>query len=389
VSARRLRLALSGLVLSTLLTGLVGCGAAPQLRGRIAGVRNMADLAAKNGAMKCAPRELAMARAHLEFSELALAEGSLTRAQAQLDTAEANAKAALGQSPPEFCTDAAPAPGDRDGDGYRDPDDRCPDKAETYNGYQDTDGCPDDPDTDGDGLTDSKDPCPTLAEDMDQFLDGDGCPELDNDLDGLEDTKDECPNEAEDPEGYEDTNGCPDLDNDLDEVPDLTDECPNTPGQKEKAPLGCPIKPALVVVTDCEVKITQQIHFETAKDKIRPESFPILDAVVEVLENNSAIKLQVQGHTDDVGTNKYNLDLSDRRAGSVRKYLVSHGISVERLQSKGFGEEVPLVENNSTENRALNRRVQFMRTEGHKEGCGEAKTGAESATSPSTPSGSP
>ena len=359
------------------------------MRGRIAGVRNIAELAAKNGAMNCAPRELALARAHLEFSELALAEGSLSRAQAQLATAEANANAALGQSPPEHCSGLTePLAGDRDGDGYLDPADSCPEAAETYNGFQDGDGCPDDPDTDGDGLSDSHDPCPIAAEDVDQYLDADGCPEADNDLDGVDDAKDACPLDPEDPEGYEDADGCPDLDNDGDEVPDLEDECPNTPGQKVAAPKGCPLN-SLVVVTDCEVKITQQIHFETGKDKIRPESFPILDAVVEVLENNADIKLQIQGHTDDVGTNKNNMDLSTRRAASVRKYLVSHGVGVERLESAGFGEEVPLVENNSTENRALNRRVQFMRTEGQKAGCGEAKTGAESATSTSTPSGSP
>jgi OmpA-OmpF porin, OOP family len=380
----------SRLVLCCLLVSLgSGCKAATQMRGRIAGVRNIAELAAQNGAMKCAPRELALARAHLEFSELALAEGSLSLAEAQLDTAETNAKAALGQSPPEHCTAGAPQPGDRDGDGYLDTADQCPDAPEPFNALQDEDGCPDEPDTDGDGLVDSKDPCPVLAEDVDQYLDGDGCPELDNDLDGIEDAKDECPTEPEDPEGYEDQNGCPDLDNDGDEVPDLDDECPNTPGQKEQAPKGCPIKPALVVVTDCEVKITQQIHFETGKDKIKPESYPILDAVVDVLEKSSAIKLQIQGHTDDVGTNKANMSLSDRRAASVRKYLVAKGIAVDRLQSLGFGEEVPLVENNSTENRALNRRVQFMRTEGHKAGCGEVKNEAESASSPSTSSGSP
>lgn len=365
-----------------LLLLLLGCQAAPQLRGRIAGVRNITELAAQNGAMKCAPRELALARAHLQFSDLALAEGSLSRAQAQLDAAEANAKAALGQSPPEHCSGAPQAlPGDRDGDGLLDPDDRCPDQPENYNAFQDEDGCPDDKDTDADGIVDSQDACPVLAEDLDQYLDADGCPEVDNDLDGIEDAKDACPNDAEDPDGYDDQDGCPDLDNDGDEVPDLTDECPNTPGQKEQAPLGCPLKPALVVVTDCEVKITQQIHFETGKDKIKPESYPILDAVVDVLQKSSAIKLQVQGHTDDVGTNKANLDLSERRAAAVRKYLIGKGISLERLESKGFGEEVPLVENNSTQNRALNRRVQFMRTEGYKAGCGEAKSGAESASS--------
>jgi outer membrane protein OmpA-like peptidoglycan-associated protein len=100
-----------------------------------------------------------------------------------------------------------------------------------------------------------------------------------------------------------------------------------------------------------------------------------------VLEKNPAIKLEIQGHTDDIGTNKYNQDLSDRRAASVRKYLVSHGIAPDRLKSKGYGEESPIVPNDSTSNRSLNRRVQFMRTEGTKAECaaGEANSTANSA----------
>ena len=124
-----------------------------------------------------------------------------------------------------------------------------------------------------------------------------------------------------------------------------------------------------MVVTDCEVKITQQIHFEFNKDKIRPESFPVLDAVVEVMQKNPEIKLEVQGHTDNKGSSKYNKDLSNRRAHSVMKYLVSHGVEMSRLTSHGYGFERPLVDNSTDMNRALNRRVQFVRTEGVKEGC--------------------
>jgi len=122
-------------------------------------------------------------------------------------------------------------------------------------------------------------------------------------------------------------------------------------------------------VTDCEVKITQQIHFEFNKDKIRPESFPVLDAVVEALQKNPNIKIEVQGHTDNKGAAAYNKNLSDRRAASVMKYLVSHGVTASRLTSHGYGFERPLVDNSTETNRALNRRVQFVRTEGVKEGC--------------------
>src|SRR5262245_6826963 len=139
--------------------------------------------------------------------------------------------------------------------------------------------------------------------------------------------------------------------------------CPMEPGPAGGDRPGCP-KKSLVIVTDKEIKITQQIHFEFDKDKIRPESFPILDAVVDVLRTNSKIKLEIQGHTDNKGAAAYNEKLSDRRAASVRKYLVAHGIDADRLTSKGYGMKVPIVPNTSDQNRALNRRVQFVRTEG-------------------------
>jgi OOP family OmpA-OmpF porin len=350
----------------------IACDKAPNLRGRIAGLHEIADQAERNGAVVCAPRELALTRAYTEFAEMELKKGALARASAFVEKAELNAEATKLQSPPEYCTDQPVSkPGDRDGDGYLDPADTCPDEPENFQGFEDLDGCPDDPDTDGDGLRDSVDPCPIQAEDPDQYLDTDGCPEPDNDYDTIPDSADKCPMDPEDPDGYEDTDGCPDNDNDGDTVVDLTDQCPNSPGQAEKDPLGCSIKPQLVVVTDCEVKITQQIHFAYNKAIVKPESYPILDAVLEVLTRNESIKLEIQGHTDDRGSDSYNKSLSDQRAAAVRKYLVSHGVPPERLESKGYGEERPIVDNDTDENRALNRRVQFIRTEGQKSGCGQ------------------
>lgn len=352
------------------------CAAAPKLRGQIEGLEEITEQAERNGAVRCAPRELAMAQSHLKFARIEMAQGFLSKASRHLWIAEPNANAALFLSPPQYCTDRGfveagptPQPGDRDGDGYLDPEDQCPDEPENYNGYEDENGCPDDPDTDGDGLTDSKDTCVLDPEDADQYLDEDGCPEIDNDLDTLLDAKDTCPNDPEDPDGYEDEDGCPDPDNDKDTVPDLTDQCPNEIGSSTNEPLGCPTKPALVVVTDCEVKITQQIHFEYNKATIRSESFPVLDAVVDVMAKNPTIKLEVQGHTDNRGGAQYNKSLSEKRAESVMKYLVAHGVEASRLTSNGYGFDRPLVPNTTDQNRALNRRVQFIRTEGAKEGC--------------------
>ncbi len=221
------------------LVAVAGCAQAPQLRGQIAGLEKIVEQAERNGAMRCAPRELAVARSQLQFATLELDQGFVSKAQAHFDRAAPNAGAALDLSPPQYCAERA----------FVEP--------------------PADPDTDGDGIPDSLDACVLDPEDKDGYLDDDGCPELDNDLDGIPDVSDKCPNEAEDPDGFEDEDGCPDPDNDKDTVLDVQDQCPNEPGSTTHQPLGCPSNP-FVVVTDCEVKITQQIHFEYNKDKIRP-----------------------------------------------------------------------------------------------------------------------
>lgn len=348
--------------------GLGACAKASVMRGKIEGLEKLAGQAERNGAVRCAPRELAMAKSHLRFALLELDEGFLSRASYHLQVAEPNAHAAYDLSPPQFCAErgfviSKPRIGDRDGDGYLDPDDKCPDQPETWNGFEDQDGCPDDPDTDKDGIPDSRDSCVLEPEDKDNYLDEDGCPELDNDLDGILDTVDKCPNDPEDPDGYEDTDGCPDPDNDGDGVLDVDDMCPNEAGPPGGDRPGCPKKPSLAIVTDTEIKILQQIHFEYDKDKIRKESFPIIDAVADLLKQTSKIKIEVQGHTDNRGQPAYNQKLSERRANSVMKALVERGIESGRLRAKGYGMTRPIVPNDSDQNRALNRRVQFVRTE--------------------------
>src|SRR6202041_1599888 len=128
---------------------------------------------------------------------------------------------------------------------------------------------------------------------------------------------------------------------------------------------GCPRKSTLIVVTEKEIRITQQIQFEFNKAVIKPGiSYKILDEVVSVLVDNQKFDIEVQGHTDNVGADAYNMNLSQTRADAVRAYLVSHGVAASRLISKGYGFHQPLVPNDTPANRALNRRVQFIRTEG-------------------------
>lgn len=344
---------------------LVGssCAAGPVTRGRIDGLEAIVKEAEANGAVRCAPRELALAKSHVRFAQVRLDQGNLSAAQGHLEIAEPNAHAALANSPADTCaSEVSSRAGDRDGDGIPDASDSCPDQRETYNGYEDLDGCPDDPDTDGDGVPDSRDACPLQPEDKDGYLDDDGCPDPDNDADGIPDDKDACPNEPEDPDGFQDEDGCPDEDNDNDTVNDVDDLCPNTPGQPTGARPGCP---DLVVVTAREIRITQQIQFDTNKATVKPVSFPILDAVYDVLAANPRITLEVQGHTDNVGAAAHNQKLSQQRADAVKAYLVKRGTPDARLVSKGYGMTQPLVPNNSASNKALNRRVQFIRTEGN------------------------
>lgn len=134
------------------------------------------------------------------------------------------------------------APEDTDKDGVPDDLDRCIEKPEDKDGFQDTDGCPDE-DNDGDGLFDDKDKCRDQPEDMDKFQDEDGCPELDNDNDGIEDAKDKCPDKPETKNGFQDTDGCPDVaDADGDGIVGDADKCPSQKEDKDgfQDTDGCP-----------------------------------------------------------------------------------------------------------------------------------------------------
>ena len=86
----------------------------------------------------------------------------------------------------------------------------------------------------------------------------------------------------------------------------------------------------------------------------------ILEGSVTVLKNNPKIKVEIEGHTDSIGTAEYNLALSQKRADAVKNHLISEGIGAERLQAVGKGEADPIVSNELKEGRAKNRRVEFV-----------------------------
>ncbi len=104
------------------------------------------------------------------------------------------------------------------------------------------------------------------------------------------------------------------------------------------------------------------VLFEFNKWDLLPESFEELNIVVKLLTDNPKVEIEVSGHTDNIGSEKYNLELSDKRAASVKNYLVSKGIDAKRITSKGYGKSKPIAENTTELGREQNRRVEFTIT---------------------------
>lgn len=112
------------------------------------------------------------------------------------------------------------------------------------------------------------------------------------------------------------------------------------------------------LLLDKKISLSATLLFEVDKANLKPEANAELDAIVAALNQNPAIRLEIGGHTDNTGNEPHNLDLSERRAGAVRDYLVAHGVSLKRLLIKGYGASIPVSENTTVEGRAENRRVE-------------------------------
>jgi OmpA-OmpF porin, OOP family len=113
------------------------------------------------------------------------------------------------------------------------------------------------------------------------------------------------------------------------------------------------------IETDAVVRLNT-IYFDFAKATLKPESFPELERIVDVMNERSSIHIELAGHTDNIGSDESNQKLSERRANAVRAYLVSKGISQERLTTIGYGESRPIVSNDDEKDgREINRRVEF------------------------------
>jgi len=288
----------------------------------------------------------------------------------------------------------------------------CPVDTDTDKVFDGLDACPGTPggaivddrgcpvDTDNDTVFDGLDLCANTP--MGATVDPNGCP-LDGDKDGVFDGLDRCPDT---PTGATvDTAGCP-TDQDQDKVFDGLDQCPDTPAgtevdargctvpkdsdgdgvfdQQDRCPntapgttvdaVGCPViqqvvqaapRPLFQIVEGkAQPLILKGVNFRTGRSDLTPSSFMVLDEVAASLVANPTVRIEIGGHTDATGTRATNLRLSLGRAMAVRAYLVSKGVSPDRLVARGYGPDRPVADNRSVEGRAQNRRVELNLLEG-------------------------
>lgn len=224
------------------------------------------------------------------------------------------------------------SPKDSDGDGVSDVDDQCPAIA----GNPALQGCPD---KDKDGVRDDQDKCPEQPG-LKKF---DGCPDSDND--GIQDAEDKCPGTA----GMARYQGCPIPDGDADGVNDETDKCPGTAGLLEFN--GCP-----------KIRFNpDRVHFDKGSVQLSGKSKAVLDLLVNVMLNDHPqIRIILEGHTDDAGSDDLNQHLSVDRANAVKAYLVFKNVDPERILVTGFGKLRPVGDNTTTPGKKMNRRVEFI-----------------------------
>jgi outer membrane protein OmpA-like peptidoglycan-associated protein len=260
-----------------------------------------------------------------------------------------------------------PLKADTDGDGLNDGDEVKTNKTDPNKADTDADGLKDgdevnnyktdpmNPDTDGDTLKDGEevtkyrtDPL-KVDTDGDKLNDGDEVntyksdpTKTDSDMDNLSDY-DEVMTYKTHPLKSDTDGGSV---NDGAEVQRKTD--PLDP-EDDIVKIGVPI-------------ILEGINFETGKYNITPGSAVVLEKSLKTLKDNPEIYVEISGHTDNVGSDASNMKLSQRRADSVKDWLVSQGIDAKRITSKGYGESKPFTSNDTPEGRLKNRRIEFVRT---------------------------
>jgi outer membrane protein OmpA-like peptidoglycan-associated protein len=228
-------------------------------------------------------------------------------------------------------------------------------------------------DRDGDGIVDARDICPDERAGSRPDPNMLGCPLAesqpaavapaagDRDGDGVPDRDDKCPTL---PFGaYPDpfAMGCPLADRDRDGVPDMYDACPGKPGSPDSNAKknGCP--GGLVTIGRDSIQLARPILFSGHGDSVSPASYPVLEALAEALKATPGIKkLSVEGHTDSALPALQSLELSERRAESVKQWLVANGVEAHRLDVHGHGDTRPVASNKTAKGRAANARVELI-----------------------------
>jgi len=218
-------------------------------------------------------------------------------------------------------------------------------------------------DTDGDGVPNDRDKC--LDTPAGVKVDLDGCP-LDMDGDRVPDYLDKCPDT---PRGVKvDANGCP-LDTDGDGVYDYLDKCPGTKRGVKVDANGCPpmaearVAPKAATAIEKQIvekgRVTLNVQFDTNKAVVKPAYEKDIRELADAMTAHPELKIMIEGHTDSVGADKYNMNLSQKRAEAIKNVLVKkYKIDPARLTAKGFGETKPIADNKTKAGRQQNRRVE-------------------------------
>lgn len=141
----------------------------------------------------------------------------------------------------------------------------------------------------------------------------------------------------------------PPVDSDGDGVPDDADKCPDSPADKPVDKDGCTIVSVVL----------KNVQFELNSSELTGGSSESLDKVVDAMNEYSTLRIEIQAHSDSSGDAAYNQSLSEKRANSVRDYLIGKGIASDRMEAKGYGESQPIADNDTREGRVANRRVEL------------------------------
>ncbi len=257
--------------------------------------------------------------------------------RAAMATAASAALIPVAMAPPMINSKVA----DADNDGIPDDSDNCsntPAGAKT-----DAAGC--ESDSDGDLIADSQDQCDSTPDNV--TVDNSGCP-LDNDNDGIADYQDQCSNTLS--STIVNAMGCePDADNDG--ITDLRDMCQNSIGTKNIDSDGCSLN---------EVINTKAYNFEFNSTELNDSSKSVLADIATRLKAHPNEQVEIIGHTDNLGSEKFNSKLSEQRAASVKQFLVEQGINESQLITKGLGAIKPVADNQTDQGRAKNRRVEMF-----------------------------